>query len=113
MLSIKQNNAILGRASTIVLIQLKNLSKLAIQMDYLMSSSNNMMGEKSYMAGLSAISNHHHLHHHLVPEVRLRVTCNSILHAYHLTFEPDLVANFYMATTALMLMTTPPISRVV
>jgi hypothetical protein len=80
---------ILGRASTIVLIQPKNLSKLAIQMDHLMSSSNSMTGEKSYMAGLSAIPNHHHLHHRLVPEVRLRVTSNSILHEYHLTLEPD------------------------
>jgi hypothetical protein len=80
---------ILGRASTIILIQLKNLIKLAIQTDHLMSSSDNMMGEKSYMAGLSAIPNHYHLHHRLVPEVRLRVTSNSILHAYHLMLEPD------------------------
>ena len=77
------------RAGTVVLIQLKNLSKLAIQTDHLLSSSNNMTGEKSYMAGLSAIPNHHHLRHRLVVEVRLRVTSNSILHAYHLTLEPD------------------------
>jgi hypothetical protein len=77
--------SILGRAGTIIIIQLKHLSKLAIKTDYLMSSSNNMSGEESNMAGLSAISDHHHLHHHLISKIRLRVNCNSTLHVYHLT----------------------------
>jgi hypothetical protein len=80
---------ILCRASTIIIIKLKHLSKLPIKSVHLMSSSNNMLGEESNMAGLSSISNEHHLHSCLIPEIRLRVACNSTLHTHHLTLKPD------------------------
>ncbi len=85
------------------IVQVEDLSKLAVKLVSTLWPPNHMSRQEANMARLHAIMDENNLDYSLIPVIRLRIICITVNHLYHLPLESHQISLLQMHATAVML----------